>query len=80
MKNENCSVDNIFYLDGRVPLGKAIPFGLQHVLAMFVSNLAPISLIVAACVVTSIGYSWMYDYDVRYHFDIWCADACKGWI
>ena len=42
------SVDNIFKLDGRVPLGKAIPFGMQHILAMFVSNLAPIFLIVAA--------------------------------
>lgn len=47
-KNANVSVDNIFQLDGRVPLAKAIPFGLQHVLAMFVSNLAPISLIAAA--------------------------------
>ena len=26
------SVDNIYKLDGRVPVGKAIPFGLQHVL------------------------------------------------
>ena len=42
------SVSNIYKLDGRVPLPKAIPFGLQHVLAMFVSNLAPISIIAAA--------------------------------
>ena len=42
------SVENIFNLEGRVPLGKAVPFGLQHILAMFVSNLAPIFLIVAA--------------------------------
>lgn len=27
------SVSNIYRLDGRVPVGKAIPFGLQHVLA-----------------------------------------------
>ena len=27
-------VENIYCLDGRVPIGKAIPFGLQHVLAM----------------------------------------------
>ena len=39
------SVSNIYQLDGRVPLSRAIPFGLQHVLAMFVSNLAPITLI-----------------------------------
>lgn len=43
-----CSINNIYQLDGRVPLGKAIPFGLQHILAMFVSNLAPITLIAAA--------------------------------
>ncbi len=42
---ENCSVTNIYRLDGRVPIGKAVPFGLQHVLAMFVSNLAPITMI-----------------------------------
>ncbi len=42
------SVHNIYKLDGRVPLGKAIPFGLQHVLAMFVSNLAPITIIAGA--------------------------------
>ena len=43
-----CSINNIYRLDGRVPLGKAIPFGLQHILAMFVSNLAPITLIAAS--------------------------------
>ncbi len=39
------SVDNIYRLDGRVPIAKAIPFGLQHVLAMFVSNLVPVLLV-----------------------------------
>ena len=34
--NAEVSINNIYRLDGRVPLGKAIPFGLQHVLAMFV--------------------------------------------
>ncbi len=43
------SIDNIYQLDGKVPLGKAVPFGLQHVLAMFVANIAPI-LIVAGVV------------------------------
>ncbi len=41
----NVSVENIYKLDGRVPLSKAIPFGLQHVLAMFVSNLVPVLLV-----------------------------------
>mgnify|MGYP003313284714 CR=1 FL=1 len=31
------SIDNIYSLDGKVPLLKSIPFGLQHVLAMFVA-------------------------------------------
>lgn len=41
MKDNQPSVSNVFRLEGRVPLGKAIPFGLQHILAMFVANLAP---------------------------------------
>ena len=32
----------IYELDGRVPLLQAIPFGLQHVMAMFVANITPI--------------------------------------
>lgn len=48
MSNERCSVQNIYKLDGRVPVLKAIPFGLQHVLAMFVANLTPITIIAAA--------------------------------
>ena len=41
-KVADVSTENIYRLNGRVPLKKAIPFGLQHVLAMFVSNLAPV--------------------------------------
>ena len=47
------SINNIFQLNGRVPLGKAIPFGLQHVLAMFVANLAPITIIAGAAGLSS---------------------------
>lgn len=47
-KDKNIDIQNIYKLDGRVPLGKAIPFGLQHILAMFVANLSPILLIGAA--------------------------------
>lgn len=36
---------NIYGLDGRVPLAQAVPFGLQHVLAMFVSNITPIIIL-----------------------------------
>ena len=46
--NNTADIANINKLDGRVPLLKAIPFGLQHVLAMFVANLAPIILITGA--------------------------------
>ena len=45
---KNVSTENIYRLDGRVPILKAIPFGLQHILAMFVSNLTPITIIGAA--------------------------------
>lgn len=41
-------IENVFQLDGQVPLKTAIPFGLQHVLAMFVANLSPIAIICAA--------------------------------
>ena len=37
--------------EGRIPLGQAIPLGLQHVLAMFVGNLTPILIITSACAV-----------------------------
>ena len=47
-KSETCSVNNIYRLNGRVPVTKAVPFGLQHILAMFVANLAPITIIASA--------------------------------
>ncbi len=45
---ENMSVENIYQLDGRVPFDKAVPFGLQHILAMFVANIAPIIIVAKA--------------------------------
>lgn len=38
-------MSNLYKLDGRVPLVQAIPFGLQHVLAMFVANITPIIIL-----------------------------------
>ena len=35
----------LYQLDGRVPLLQAVPFGLQHVLAMFVANVTPIIIL-----------------------------------
>lgn len=45
LKNESASVENIYRLDGKVPIQNAIPFGLQHILAMFVANIAPILIV-----------------------------------
>lgn len=39
------NTSNLYQLDGRVPFLQAVPFGLQHVLAMFVSNITPIIIL-----------------------------------
>ena len=46
MKKDN---NAIYELDGKISVGKAIPFGLQHVLAMFVANIAPIMIVAGVC-------------------------------
>ena len=38
-----------FDFQGKLPLKQAIPLGLQHVMAMFVSNLTPLLIITGAC-------------------------------
>ena len=38
-----------YEMDGRIPWPKAIVYGLQHVLAMFVGNLTPLIVICGAC-------------------------------
>ena len=48
VKKEQRDIENIYQLDGKVPLGKAVPFGLQHVLAMYAGNLAPLLVVSAA--------------------------------
>lgn len=45
---------NIYELDGRVPVVQAVPFGLQHVLAMFVSNITPIIIFAGVVGVDSV--------------------------
>lgn len=42
-----------FQLEGKLPLGQAVIYGLQHVLAMFAGNLTPILLITGACGIAS---------------------------
>lgn len=48
IKNNKSAIENIYKLDGKVPIFSAIPFGLQHVLAMFVANIAPILIVAGA--------------------------------
>ena len=42
------SNDNLFSLNGRVPLKRSILFGIQHVLAMFVANIVPLIIVFSA--------------------------------
>ena len=39
---------NLQEFDGKISIARALPYGIQHVLAMFVANLAPIAIIAAA--------------------------------
>lgn len=48
-KKSPSNKDLIYQLDGKPPFLTAFPLGLQHVLAMFTSNLAPILIIAGAC-------------------------------
>ena len=43
------SMDNIYKLNGNVPVAQALAFGLQHILAMFVANIAPILIVAGVC-------------------------------
>ena len=40
----------IYQLKGEISVRKAVPFGLQHVLAMFVANVTPVMLIAGVAV------------------------------
>lgn len=40
MKENNTSMENLYKLDGKVPILKAIPLGLQHILTMFIAGIA----------------------------------------
>ena len=47
-KNTTTSTENLYHLNGKISVKQAIPFGLQHILAMFVANIAPIFIVAAA--------------------------------
>lgn len=44
---KEAKAENVYSLDGCVPLVNAIPFGLQHALSMFIGNISPIILVCA---------------------------------
>ena len=43
------TMQEIYELDGKINPLKGLPFGMQHVLAMFVANITPIMIIAGAC-------------------------------
>ena len=51
MKSTNSTVStaNLYKLDGKIPVTQAIPFGLQHILAMIVANISPILIVAGTC-------------------------------
>ena len=49
MDKENKNLDPAYDFEAKMPLSRAIPLGLQHVLAMFVGNLTPLLIICGAC-------------------------------
>ncbi len=48
MEKQKKNYSSPYELEGRIPLGQAILFGLQHVMAMFVGNLTPVLVITGA--------------------------------
>ena len=50
-KQKNGEYSSPYEFEGRIPLKEAIPLGLQHVLAMFVANLAPVLIVCSAALV-----------------------------
>lgn len=68
------ATENLYRLDGRVPVAKAIPFGLQHVLAMFVSNLVPVLIVMSAALVDG---GWKFT-EVEISQILQCAMLASG--
>ncbi len=55
--NSSSSVDNMYKLDGRVPISRALPLGLQHVLSMFIANITPIMLIAGIAIYNGVSFT-----------------------
>lgn len=57
-KQDNVQNGSPYEFYGKLPMKKAIPLGLQHVMAMFVGNLTPILIVTEACGLTvDAGYA-----------------------
>ncbi len=57
-KKDNVQNGSPYEFYGKLPMKKAIPLGLQHVMAMFVGNLTPILIVTGACGLTvDAGYA-----------------------
>ena len=53
MGKEKITDQAMYDFYGKMPLKRAIPLGLQHVLAMFVGNLTPLLIITGVCGIES---------------------------
>lgn len=63
---ENANLEQeLSSFNGRVSVAKAFPYGVQHVLAMFVANLAPIAII-AVSLAVGIGFTQVGDIFVNF--------------
>lgn len=49
MSNKKSTAEALYSLDAKINPLKAVPFGLQHILAMFVANITPIIIVAGAC-------------------------------
>lgn len=58
--------ENLFKLDGDIPVVRAIPYGIQHILAMFVANLAPILIVARRPASRTISWA------------CWCKAPCSS--
>lgn len=49
MSDKKSSTEALYDLNAKINMFKAIPFGLQHILAMFVANITPIIIVAGVC-------------------------------
>ena len=79
MKNKNGTASTdaklrdqelIYQLEGRPRFRTAFPLGMQHVLCMFTSNLAPLLIVAAACVVGLMLVRYYHYAYLRYKYSL----------